>query len=69
MPFTATGNSGTYGRIADRDLRQRNELTAIGWHFSVYSGRDINRNADECAALVLRTYLGLGGGGAAKTAA
>ena len=39
-----------------RDLRQRNELTALGWVFSVFSGKQINKDAEECAAQVLRTF-------------
>jgi very-short-patch-repair endonuclease len=39
-----------------RDLRQRNDLTALGWAFSVFTGRQINRDARECAAQVLKTF-------------
>ena len=40
----------------ERDLRQRNKLTELGWVFSVFTGRDINRDAKGCAAQVLETY-------------
>lgn len=40
----------------ERDLRQRNKLTELGWIFSVFTGRDINRNAKGCAAQVLKTF-------------
>ncbi|MCI0612176.1 DUF559 domain-containing protein, partial [bacterium] len=39
-----------------RDLRQRNKLTELGWIFLVFTGSEIYRNADECAAQVLKTY-------------
>lgn len=39
-----------------RDLRQRNTLTELGWAFSVFSGRDINRDARACALKVLETF-------------
>jgi very-short-patch-repair endonuclease len=41
----------------EHDLRQRNKLTELGWIFSVFTGRDITRNADVCAAQVLETYM------------
>jgi len=40
-----------------RDLRQRNKLTELGWAFSVFTGSEIYRNTDECAAQVAKTYL------------
>lgn len=39
-----------------RDLRQRNALTALGWAFSVFSGREVNQGADKCAAQVVKTH-------------
>jgi very-short-patch-repair endonuclease len=39
-----------------RDLRQRNTLTELGWAFSVFSGRDINRDAHACAIKILETF-------------
>lgn len=38
-----------------RDLRQRNELTALGWVFSVFSGSEVKRDAAACAAKVSET--------------
>ena len=40
----------------EHDLRQRNKLAELGWTFSVFTGREINRNAHTCAAQVLETY-------------
>ncbi|MGH7493336.1 MAG: AAA domain-containing protein [bacterium] len=35
-----------------RDLRQRIKLTELEWSFSVFTGSEISRNADECAAQI-----------------
>jgi superfamily I DNA and/or RNA helicase/very-short-patch-repair endonuclease len=40
----------------ERDWRQRNRLTELGWIFSVFTGRDIHNNRNECAALIAKTY-------------
>ena len=40
----------------EHDLRQRNKLTELDWIFSVFTGRQIKQNADDCAAQVLKTY-------------
>lgn len=40
-----------------RDLRQRNKLTELGWIFSVFSGADILRDTAGCAAQIHDTYL------------
>lgn len=37
------------------DLRKRNMLTQLGWTYSVFSGRDINSDADECLKQVIAT--------------
>jgi hypothetical protein len=42
-----------------KDLRQRNMLTELGWRFSVFPGRAILDNASECAAHVLKIVEGL----------
>lgn len=42
-----------------RDLRQRNELTAIGWVFSVFSGSEVKRDPQKCAAKVAETRRNL----------
>lgn len=42
-----------------RDLRQRNELAALGWVISVFSGADVHRDANACADTVERTVLEL----------
>lgn len=39
-----------------RDLRQRNKLTELGWIFSVFSGADIIRDAAGCVAQIHDTY-------------
>jgi very-short-patch-repair endonuclease len=39
-----------------RDLRQRNKLTELGWIFSVFTGGDIFRDADGCASQIAKTY-------------
>lgn len=39
-----------------RDWRQRNKLTELGWIFSVFTGSDIYRNPIGCANQVLQTY-------------
>lgn len=39
-----------------RDLRQRNRLTELGWTFSVFSGTDIKHNPEGCAQQVLATW-------------
>lgn len=39
------------------DLRQRNKLTETGWIFSVFTGRQINKNADACAMQIAETYM------------
>ena len=39
------------------DLRQRNKLTAAGWIFSVFSGRDIHRESHACVTQIAETYL------------
>ena len=39
-----------------RDWRQRNKLTELGWIFSVFTGSDIHHNPDECAVQVAETY-------------
>lgn len=39
-----------------RDLRQRNKLTELGWIFSVFSGSEIYRDAKACAKQVWDTY-------------
>lgn len=39
-----------------RDWRQRNKLTELGWIFSVFTGSDIYRNPDECAGQIAETY-------------
>ena len=39
-----------------RDWRQRNKLTELGWIFAVFTGRDIYRNPDECAVQIAETY-------------
>lgn len=36
------------------DIRQRNELQEMGWSFQVYTGREINRNPQECAQKVAK---------------
>jgi very-short-patch-repair endonuclease len=38
-----------------RDLSQRNKLTELGWTFSVYSGRDVKRDAPGCARQIAET--------------
>lgn len=40
-----------------RDLRQRNKLTELGWRFSVFSGRDIHADADACARQIAHTLF------------
>ncbi len=39
-----------------RDIRQRNRLTKLGWAFSVFTGSDVTRRPAECAEEVLDTY-------------
>lgn len=39
-----------------RDWRQRNKLTELGWIFSVFTGSDIHHNPNECATQVAETY-------------
>lgn len=39
-----------------KDLRQRNELSELGWIFSVFTGAEINQNADDCASKVSMTF-------------
>ena len=39
-----------------RDWRQRNKLTELGWSYSVFTGTDIYRNPDECAFIIADTY-------------
>jgi very-short-patch-repair endonuclease len=46
----------------ERDWRQRNKLTELGWIFSVFTGRDINKDAGNCAAQVLKTFRSRVGG-------
>lgn len=46
---------------AGLDRRRDNSLTAAGWHILRFSGREINRNADDCLRLVLRTVARLNG--------
>jgi len=38
-----------------RDLRQRNELAALGWLISVFSGADVHRDVEACVSIVERT--------------
>ena len=38
-----------------RDWRQRNRLTELGWRFTVFTGSDVLQNPVECAAQVLNT--------------
>jgi very-short-patch-repair endonuclease len=40
-----------------RDLRQRRELTRLGWRFLAYSGSEIMRDAELCAQDIM-THLG-----------
>lgn len=40
-----------------KDLRQRNRLAELGWAFSVYSGKNIKSNADECAQQIKNTII------------
>lgn len=40
----------------ERDWRQRNKLTELGWVFSVFTGRDINKDAGACAVQVFKTF-------------
>ena len=40
----------------EHDLRQRNKLAELGWSFSVFTGRQIKRDATACTAQVLETY-------------
>jgi very-short-patch-repair endonuclease len=39
-----------------RDWRQRNKLTEMGWVFSVFTGSEINRAAPLCAEQIVNTY-------------
>ena len=38
-----------------RNARQRNRLTELGWAFSVFTGRDITRAADKCVRQIAET--------------
>ena len=39
-----------------RDLRQRNKLTELGWNFSVFTGSEIYSDPEGCARQVVATY-------------
>lgn len=39
-----------------KDWRQRNKLTELGWIFSVFTGAEVKRNPGACAIQVLATY-------------
>lgn len=38
-----------------RDWRQRNKLTELGWSFSVFTGRQINTSVEECVKQIIET--------------
>lgn len=40
-----------------RDWRQRNKLTELGWVFSVFTGSDVHNHTDECVSQIEKTYL------------
>jgi very-short-patch-repair endonuclease len=40
-----------------RDWRQRNKLTELGWIFSVFTGSDIQNHTDACVSQIEKTYL------------
>ena len=46
-----------------RDWRQRNRLTELGWRFTVFTGSDVVRSPSQCAAQVLNTLRKLKRGG------
>jgi hypothetical protein len=39
-----------------KDWRQRNKLTELGWIFSVFTGAEVKRDVTHCAAQVALTY-------------
>lgn len=39
-----------------KDWKQRNKLTELGWIFSVFTGSEINRNPNKCVAQMAKTY-------------
>lgn len=39
-----------------RDHRQRNQLTKLGWRFLVFTGKDIMQGAETCAEQVAETF-------------
>jgi very-short-patch-repair endonuclease len=39
-----------------KDCRQRNTLTELGWSFSVFTGAEVRRDAGACAQRVMATY-------------
>ncbi|MEW6084205.1 MAG: AAA domain-containing protein [Chloroflexota bacterium] len=40
-----------------RDWRQRNKLTELGWIFSVFTGSDVHNHTDECVSQIEKTYF------------